>query len=418
MMEKPAVTWEQYVRNGAASREVIDGFLTGPGWAAFGPELGYVSQNSLVPWGIDDSRTIETFGPTGARSAFLYADRVPRINTYGDSFTEGNQVSDGETWQQYLAGHLGEPIGNYGVGGYGIYQAYRRMVREESAEHGAEYVILYVWGDDPVRSLMRARWLQRYPWFADLSRRNLQFHGNPWAHIELDLSTGRFTEHESLLTTPASVYSLCDPDWLWEHLGDDLAVQLYAYGAGLTTELDHEKADALAGHLGFDFHGATDPREQANRPLRVYGQRATSHIPDLARSYAVAIGKKLLVALDFTARIGVGGPARELGTPIGDGERTDQLIVDHLAGGGFDCFDMNEVHRLEYERMAPTSLSYTDYLGLYRVRGGHYKPARQPPVRVRDQGLVGRAAGPQAAAVPRAQHQRADRLRRLPARFH
>jgi hypothetical protein len=385
MPEKLAVTWEQYVRNGAASRELIDHFLTGPGWAAFDPELGYVSQNSLMPWGIDDSRTIETFGPTGARSAFLYADRVPRINTYGDSFTEGNQVSDGETWQEYLAGHLGEPIANYGVGGYGVYQAYRRMVREESTEHGAEYVILYIWGDDPVRSLMRARWLQRYPWFADQSqsrrgtgwgrRGNLQFHGNPWAHIELDLSTGRFTEHASLLTTPESVYSLCDPDWLWEHLGDDLAVQLYAYGAGLTTEFDREKADALAGFLGFDFDGAADPQEQANRLLHVYGQRATNHILDMARAYTVANGKKLLVALNFTARIGA--PIRTAPTPIAvssDGERTDQLIVDHLAGGGFHYFDMNEVHRLEYERMAPMGLSYPDYLDLYRVRGGHYSP--------------------------------------------
>ena len=36
------------------------------------------------------------------------------------------QVSDGETWQEYLAAHLDEPIRNFGMGGYGVYQACRR----------------------------------------------------------------------------------------------------------------------------------------------------------------------------------------------------------------------------------------------------------------------------------------------------
>ena len=71
-------------------------------------------------------------------TAFLYVGRPCRINTYGDSFTQCHQVSDGETWQEYLAAHLGEPIRNFGMGGYGAYQAYRRMVREERTDHGAK----------------------------------------------------------------------------------------------------------------------------------------------------------------------------------------------------------------------------------------------------------------------------------------
>lgn len=114
-------SWEQYLRQSAVPRAVIDAFIQRPHWATFDPELGYVLHNSLVQAGIDGSRTIETFLPSGARSRFVYADRKPRINTYGDSFTEGNQVSDGETWQEYLGGHFGEPIGNCGVGNYGVY---------------------------------------------------------------------------------------------------------------------------------------------------------------------------------------------------------------------------------------------------------------------------------------------------------
>ncbi len=41
-------------------------------------------------------------------------NRKARINTYGDSFTECEQVGDGQTWQEYLAGHLGEPVRNFG----------------------------------------------------------------------------------------------------------------------------------------------------------------------------------------------------------------------------------------------------------------------------------------------------------------
>src|SRR6185437_16265070 len=157
-------SWEQYLRDSAVPREVIDAFVQRPNWATFDPELGYVLHNCLVPWGTGDSLTIETFGPDGARSRFLYGDAKPRINTYGNSFTEGNQVSDGETWQEYLAGHFGEPIANFGAGGYGVYQAYRRMLRVERTADGTENVILYVWGDDPARSLMRCRWGQVYPW--------------------------------------------------------------------------------------------------------------------------------------------------------------------------------------------------------------------------------------------------------------
>ena len=29
-------------------------------------------------------------------------------------------MNDGETWQEYLAAHLREPIRNYGVGGYSV----------------------------------------------------------------------------------------------------------------------------------------------------------------------------------------------------------------------------------------------------------------------------------------------------------
>jgi hypothetical protein len=371
------VSWEQYLRASAVPREMIDDFLRRPNWTQFDPELGYILHNSLVKWGIDESRTIETFQRNGARSGFLYAGRKPRINSYGNSFTECNQVCDGETWQEYLGGHFGEPIGNYGVGGHGVYQAYRRMLRQEKSEHGAEYVVLYVWGDDPIRSLMRARWVATYRWYMPGMRDKCLFGGNPWAHIEMDLSTGHFVEKDSLLPTPESLYRMCDPEWMLATFRDDLAVQLEAYAGkpecgwpGTIVDLDRKRTDLLAEALGFrfDWSATADCKRQALKLLNIYSQRATNHILDKARAHTKVSNKKLLVVLNFTARqdYSVKDPL----VPY-EGVRYDQEILDHLAGEGFDYFDMNEVHQREY---AQTTGSYSEYMRRYLVDGGHYNP--------------------------------------------
>ena len=186
--DKPS--FEQYLRQSVVTREVIDGFLRGPSWAQYDPEQGYILGNYLPPDGIDRSATISTVQSNGARTSFVYAGKKCRINTYGDSFTQCHQVSDGETWQEYLAGHLGEPIRNFGMGGYGVYQAYRRMLREERTDHGAEYLIFYIWGDDHIRSLLRCRHAITYRFWNPQGGR--AFHGNFWPNLEMDLRTGRF----------------------------------------------------------------------------------------------------------------------------------------------------------------------------------------------------------------------------------
>ncbi|MCU0916732.1 MAG: hypothetical protein MUC88_19550 [Planctomycetes bacterium] len=80
------------------------------------------------------------------------------------------------------------------MGGYGVYQAYRRMVREEQREHAAQYVILYVWGDDHIRSLLRRRHASFYRWWNHQGGK--MFHNNFWPYVEMDLTTGRWVERE------------------------------------------------------------------------------------------------------------------------------------------------------------------------------------------------------------------------------
>ena len=124
----------------------------------------------------------------GARKVINHADKTCRIHTYGNSFTHCDQVSDGETWQEYLAAHLQEPVENFGIGGYGVYQAYRRMLKVEK-EHPAEYIILNVWDDDNFRNLDAWRTIR--------SGRKAPC-GYTLPHLRVDLSRDTVEERENL----------------------------------------------------------------------------------------------------------------------------------------------------------------------------------------------------------------------------
>jgi hypothetical protein len=291
----------------------------------------------------------------------MYVGRPCRINTYGDSFTQCHQVSDGETWQEYLAAHLGEPIRNFGMGGYGAYQAYRRMVREERTDHGAKYLIFYIWGDDHIRSLLRCRYAIIYPkWDAKGGR---MFHNNFWPNLEMDLPTGRLVEKESLLRTPESLHRMYDPDWMVEALKDDLALQLFAFKLGYIRDLDRPQIDRLAAQLDAPMNWADGAslRVQAGNLLDRYSLRATRLVLEKARRFAGENGKKLMVVLF--------DPSRALEDMRQGRRRYDQEIVDYLAAEEFNVFDMNAVHLSDYRR---SQLPYRDYLKQFFI--GHYNP--------------------------------------------
>jgi hypothetical protein len=341
---------------------VIDRFLAGPSWARFDPELGYVLGNYLPQDGMDKSATISTVQADGARTSFMYAKKKCRINTYGDSFTQCHQVSDGETWQEYLAGHLGEPVRNFGMGGYGVYQAYRRMVREERSDHGAEYVIFYIWGDDHIRSLLRCRHAMIFRWWDDQGGR--MFHNNFWPNIEMDLRSGQFVEREDLLPTREALYQMTDPQRMVDLLQDDLALQLFAFKLGLIRDLDRQPIRKLAACLNFpiDWSQEATLRSQAGQLLDRYSLRATGFVLDKVRAFTRQNGKKLLVVLF--------DPGRVLPQLVQGRSRYDQEIVDFLQENGFTYFDMNVVHAEDFKSFR---LTYEQYRQRYFI--GHYNPS-------------------------------------------
>jgi hypothetical protein len=310
---------------------------------------------------VDHSATLSTVGADGARTSFMYASKKCRINTYGDSFTQCHQVSDGETWQEYLAAHLGEPIRNFGMGGYGVYQAYRRMIREERTDHGAEYLILYLWGDDHIRSLLRCRHAIIYPKWDDQGGR--MFHNNFWANVEMDLATGELFERENLLPTADSLYRMADPEWMVDHLKDDLALQLYAFKLGHIRDLDRERVGKLAARLDMPLdwsRGETLPA-QASALLDRYSLRATRFILEKSRDFARRERKKLLIVLF--------DPYRAVAEMRRGEPRYDREIVDYLTREKFQFFDMNDVHLRDFRE---SGLPYDAYQRRYFI--GHYNP--------------------------------------------
>ena len=93
-------------------------------------------------------------------------DRITCVSLYGDSFTEGGDVTSPEhTWGNVLSARLGCNVKNLGVGGYGTDQAYLRF--EKYAEDSASLVIFGVHPPDVVRNLTRIRDLENSAkWYA------------------------------------------------------------------------------------------------------------------------------------------------------------------------------------------------------------------------------------------------------------
>ena len=358
----PMISYSEYLRQSAVPKAVIDVFLaqTQPTWAQFDPEVGYRLGSCLPHDGLDGSWTLSSCQANGARTSHLYTQQPCRINTYGNSFTQGHQVSDGETWQEYLAAHLGEPVRNFGMGGYGVYQAYRRMIRTERSPDGAKYVVFYVWGDDHCRSIMRCRYATLYQGWPHLH--GAMFHANFWAHLEL--ASGEFVEKENLLPTPESLYRMTDPEFMLHALRDDLMVQLYVAGLVDPASLDRERLNALADQLGVPGLETDTPEKltkSAYQLRNAYGFAATRRILELTREFCRQHDKELLVVLLCPTAL------REL---LSGKPRYDQVIPDYLEQQGYRYFDMNPVHLSDYRSF---NLSTEDYLKRYFI--GHYSPA-------------------------------------------
>jgi len=353
-----------YVKKSVLPKESLDVFLNENSWAQFDPDVGYILGNYMPRDGIDGSSTISTVMRDGKRYSQMYADRPCRINTYGNSFTQCHQVSDGETWQEYLAAHLGEPIRNFGMGGFGIYQAYRRLLKEEQSENGAEYTILYMWGDDYFRSVLRCRYVLFYPrWDNDAG---YMFHGNFWSNIEMDVNSGHLIEKKNMVSSREELYQMTDPDFMIESLKDDLMLQLCLLNQGtVNVDVDVNGLKKLADMYQvpeIDFSDKEKMQSSARLLKNKYGFDATKTILKKAHRFAEKHRKKLML-IHFD-------PYGVFKQMIKGESRYDKEVIDFIREQNYRYFDMNEVHLEDFKNF---NLSLDDYMKRYFI--GHYSPA-------------------------------------------
>jgi hypothetical protein len=365
-----AETLREFLARRMYTREEVATFLdpAQPNWAKFDPVLGYSLRSSVVKDGVDGSRTIGTYLDTGERRRVNYAGVPCRINAYGDSFTQCAQVSDGETWEEYLAAHLGEPIRNFGVGGYGVYQAYRRMLREEATPSGAEYLILNIWGiDDHLRSVDAWRWLRFATWFRAYPGHLHMVHGNPWAHIRIDPDTGAAVERDNPYSSPEAMYRLADAEHVYEHFKDDVIVKLiYAERYGTGMQFDELEGLARLFAVAPEF----DSREAVARTAEAihiqYALRTSMHVVAKARAFAQQRAKKLLVFLSYDNTSVV--------RACEGGARQDQRFVDYLRDNRIPFVDVLAKHVEDYRtfRLTPREYANRYYIGHYKPQGNHF----------------------------------------------
>jgi hypothetical protein len=351
----------QYLTLLIRTKQEVSDWLAGRAFpfAKYDPELGYLHRNRRFRQGMEDSICAYTYDPNGARHTIMHADKPCRINSYGNSFTSCEQVSDGESYQEVLAAFLGEPIRNYGVGGYSVYQAYLRMKREEKL-YPAPYVIFNIFDDDHYRNLIS--------WQEIANGKNWQHFQPPMPYVIANPATGQFEETPNPCPTPDSLYNLCNLDWVYKRFKDDFVLKLrLAQEAG-----KHQHANPALGqmvqtlaaqqgmHTRVNYSGA-DLIKTADSMYTRAAIFTSTRIVDQIEEFAAANNKKILYVLSY-------GPANVAKRLLAE-KRFDHTFVDFMKTRNLIYVDLLEAHAADYAQFKP---DIEDYLARYYV--GHYNP--------------------------------------------
>ena len=131
-------TWPNFVaREWAAKDRAVDRRYIDD------PLVGHVPKprfrSALVNYD-DEGRRLMPAPPAGALA------ELPVLVT-GDSFAEGEEVKDGETWPAYLQGLLKRQVINAGVSGFGLDQAVLRTVQQAQVLQPRQIVLTFAAGE-------------------------------------------------------------------------------------------------------------------------------------------------------------------------------------------------------------------------------------------------------------------------------
>jgi hypothetical protein len=244
------------------------------------------------------------------------------------------------------------------------------MLREEATSSSAENIILNIYClDDHLRSIDAWRYLRTKEWFQRKEHWNKWFHNNPWAHIRLDLESGRFIEKENQFSTPDFLYKLCDSDYVYNTFKDDIILQLIVAQKG-GTDIDKDKLSRLANLLNIeaDFETPQSIRKTAKELHIAYGINATIEIIKKTQSFCENNGKKLLILLSYSESL--------VARSRIDEPRIDRNLIEFLKKRKIPFVDSLSKHIEEYKLFKISPLQYVKryYLLDTPIQVGHYNP--------------------------------------------
>ena len=325
--------------------------------------MGWVPTAGTFRHGVGGSPASYSYDPDGARSMIQHRGEPCRINTYGDSFTHCDQVSDDQTWQEILAAQIGEPIRNYGVSGHSVYQMYLRMRREE-AKTPAPYLIVNIYNDDHTRSLFGWSSLNFITRGSDAIREAIKRPTMPY--VEVNPASDTLAGHENPCPTAESLFDLCDAEWVYERFRNLLPVRILLAAAGL----EYRTAEEVRGEV-MDIaaeYGLTPPADGPDRPGEVlealYTEAAlfaSMRIVSKMEEFAAGYGKQIIYVLSHTEK--------HLTGALRNGSRSDRPFVDFLEDKGLPFIDLMDEHLSDF---AATPLSVAEYIHRHYI--GHYNP--------------------------------------------
>lgn len=357
---KATITAMDYLKDIIYTHQEIDDWLAGKAFkfAYYDSEFGWFLNNAQFKDGLDNSISTYTYADDkGERLLTNYKEKPCRINTYGDSYTQCHQVSDHETWQEVLAAHLQEPIRNFGIGAWSVYQAYLRM-RKEEERTPAEYIIFNIYVDDHHRNLdsWRNIRVRKHPAFIEPTL----------PYLKVDLNKKQVVECKNLCPTTESLYALCDPDKTYDLFKDDFVLKIMLAHANSKTKnpyKDYSNIMALTKTHGIETR-IEDNATLAQAAEDIHNKAslfATEWVVEQIEKYAASNNKKVLFILSY--------PAASIAEYIEEGKRWDQPFVDYLKNKKLPYVDLAEEHKQDFEKY---KIGIKEYLSQYFV--GHYNP--------------------------------------------
>ena len=351
---------KQYLAEILYTRKEVDDWFAGKAFpfSKYHSEFGWLLNNDSFKDGIDNSISTYTYiGEDGERMMSNYKEKTCRINTYGNSFTQCHQVSDHETWQEVLAAHLQEPVRNFGVGGWSVYQAFLRMLKEESRKP-AEYIIFNIYDDDHKRNLDSWRNIR--------VRKHPQHIEATLPYVKVDMTDDRIIPCQNPCPTPESYYNLCDLERTYQLFKDDFVLKIMlAHQNSENRNPDQNYSELMTLVKTHGIKTAIDESKTIALEAEKIHQEAaifsSKKIVEHIESFVNENNKKILFVLSYSAK--------SIARYIKEGIRLDQEFVDFLKQKNLPLIDLMEAHKTDYLQHR---LEMKDYIDKYYI--GHYTP--------------------------------------------